>query len=134
MAAMNADNDTITLEEQVAQAVAALSKRKLQEAVAGAHYGRPAKMPRVEDPSTSSRRPTLGPAPFFHYKDFSQHPDPDPLTPLTPPGRVPNFPAKLHSILSRPDLADIVSWMPHGRSWRILKPHEFEVKVIPTYL
>lgn len=23
--------------------------------------------------------------------------------------------------------------MPHGRSWRVLKPREFEVKVIPTY-
>lgn len=73
------------------------------------------------------------PYPFFHYKDFSKEIDPDPLTPLTPPGRVPNFPAKMHSILSRPDLADIVCWMPHGRSWRVLKPREFEVKVIPTY-
>ena len=75
----------------------------------------------------------LKPYPFFLYSDFSNEKDPDPLTPLTPPGRVPNFPAKMHSILSRDDLADIICWMPHGRSWRVLKPREFEVKVIPTY-
>jgi hypothetical protein len=71
--------------------------------------------------------------PYFYYRDFSTQCDPDPLAPLTPPGRVPNFPAKMHSILSRPDLADIVAWMPHGRSWRVLKPREFEIRVIPTY-
>jgi hypothetical protein len=71
--------------------------------------------------------------PYFFYRDFSSLPDPDPLTPLTSPGRVPNFPAKMHSILSRPDLADVVAWMPHGRSWRVLKPREFEIRVIPTY-
>jgi hypothetical protein len=73
------------------------------------------------------------PYPFFLYNDFSTEADPDSLTPLTPPGRVPNFPAKMHSILSRPDLADVVCWMAHGRSWRVLKPREFEIRVIPTY-
>ena len=72
----------------------------------------------------------LLPAPFFRYRDFSEVADPDPLTPLTFPGRVPNFTAKMHAILSRPDLSDIVAWMPHGRAWRILKPREFEVRVI----
>jgi hypothetical protein len=75
----------------------------------------------------------LKPYPFYYYKDFSKKPDPDVLTPLTAPGRVPNFPAKMHSILSNPSFADIVAWMPHGRSWRVLKPREFEVSVIPTY-
>ena len=72
-------------------------------------------------------------APYFYYKDYSLKPDPSPDTPLTLPGRIPSFPVKMHAILSRPDLADIVSWMPHGRSWRVWKPREFEVKVIPTY-
>lgn len=75
----------------------------------------------------------LTPFPFFYYKDFSTQKDPDSLTPLTPPGRVPNFPAKMHAILSRADLADVVCWMPHGRSWKVLKPREFEIRVIPTY-
>ena len=72
-------------------------------------------------------------APFFYYRDYSRELDPDHLTPLTPPGRVPNFPAKMHAILSRPDLADVIAWMPHGRSWRVLKPREFEVRVLPTF-
>lgn len=84
-------------------------------------------------PAVEPEAEELQPFPFFYYKDFSTTADPDPLSPLTPPGRVPNFPAKMHAILSRPDLADIVAWMPHGRSWRVLKPREFEIKVIPTY-
>lgn len=72
-------------------------------------------------------------APYFFYRNFSDLPDPDPSKPITAPGRIPNFPAKMMAILSRPDLADIICWMPHGRSWKVLKPREFEVKVIPTY-
>jgi hypothetical protein len=75
----------------------------------------------------------LMPPPFYYYKDFSTMSDPDSLTPLTPPGRVPNFPAKMHAILSRADLTEIVCWMPHGRAWKVLKPREFEARVIPTY-
>ena len=30
-----------------------------------------------------------------------------------------NFPRKLHHILSRPDYQHIISWMPHGRAWKI---------------
>ena len=81
----------------------------------------------------AEKKRTLLASPFFYYRDFSQVTDDDPLTPLTPPARVPNFPAKMHAILSRPDLSDIIAWMPHGRSWRVLKPREFEVKIIPTY-
>jgi hypothetical protein len=91
--------------------------------------------PPLPPPAQAVPAPVVEPAPypFFHYKDYSTKPDPDELTPLTPPGRVPNFPAKMHSILSRPDLADVICWMPHGRSWRVLKPREFEIRVIPTY-
>jgi len=83
--------------------------------------------------ATTAARPgrECQPAPFFYYKDHSTVGDADPFQPLTAPGRVPNFPAKMHAILSRPDLADVVAWMPHGRAWRVLKPREFEIKVIP---
>lgn len=72
-------------------------------------------------------------APYFYYRDFSDLRDPDPSKPVTAPGRIPNFPAKMMAILSRPDLSHIVSWLPHGRSWKVHKPREFECKVIPTY-
>uniref|UniRef100_A0A7S2EC35 HSF-type DNA-binding domain-containing protein n=1 Tax=Trieres chinensis TaxID=1514140 RepID=A0A7S2EC35_TRICV len=86
----------------------------------------------VCDSAASFSRPLL-PSPYFYYRDHSQEVDEDPLTPLTPPARVPNFPAKMHAILSRDDLSHIVSWVPHGRAWRILKPREFESQVLPVY-
>jgi len=48
-------------------------------------------------------------------------------------GKEPPFPVKLHKILSKAEFADIVSWLPHGRSWRVLKPKAFEEKVVPLY-
>jgi hypothetical protein len=71
--------------------------------------------------------------PYFEYVDFSGLADPDPPKSLTAPGRIPTFPAKMIDILSRPELAHIISWMPHGRSWKVHKPKEFQVNVIPTY-
>ena len=71
--------------------------------------------------------------PFYNYQEYSNEPDADPTVPLTAPGRVPNFPAKMHAILSRDDLSEIVGWMPHGRAWKVFKPREFEVLVLPTY-
>ncbi|CAB9526770.1 stress transcription factor A [Seminavis robusta] len=81
----------------------------------------------------AEKKAELLPYPFFHYRDFSTETDPDPLTPLTFAGRMPNFPAKVHAILSRSDLTDIISWLPHGRSFLVLKPREFESKVLPVY-
>lgn len=34
-------------------------------------------------------------------------------------GRSPNFPAKLHQIVSTPGYQHIIAWLPHGRSWAI---------------
>jgi HSF-type DNA-binding len=44
-----------------------------------------------------------------------------------------SFPAKIHAILSRSDLQHIIGWLPHGRSWQVLKPRDFESQVIPQY-
>lgn len=44
-----------------------------------------------------------------------------------------SFPAKLHAILSHGDIEDIVSWMPHGRAWRVHKTKAFELHVIPRF-
>lgn len=133
-------------EQAAASVVASLSGKRDREDSADAAGG--VKKPRdneadpVEEPPVAARvaaapvdelEDELKPAPFFYYKDFSTMSDPDSLTPLTAPGRVPNFPAKMHAILSRSDLTEIVCWMPHGRAWKVLKPREFEVRVIPTY-
>jgi hypothetical protein len=52
---------------------------------------------------------------------------------ITSLGSMPSFPAILYSILRRPDLQDILGWMPDGKSWRIVRPREFEMKVLPNY-
>lgn len=45
----------------------------------------------------------------------------------------PTFPVKLHMILSSPEFQDIISWLPHGRCWRILQQRAFEERVIPLF-
>lgn len=44
------------------------------------------------------------------------------------------LPVKLNAILSNPEFSHIITWMPHGRAWRILSPHEFAEKVLPLYV
>jgi hypothetical protein len=36
-------------------------------------------------------------------------------------------------ILSNPEFQDIITWLPHGRSWRILQQRAFEERVIPLF-
>lgn len=83
--------------------------------------------------SAASFRRGLRDSPYFYYRDHSLERDADPLSPLTPPGRVPNFPAKMHAIMSRHDLEDVVAWQSHGRAWRILDAKAFETKVLRQY-
>ena len=45
----------------------------------------------------------------------------------------PAFPVKLHRILSNPEFRYVITWLPHGRSWKVIKPKAFEEKVIPLY-
>lgn len=44
-----------------------------------------------------------------------------------------NFPAKLHHILSQPGLAHIITWLPHGRSWRLVDRQAFLSQIMPNY-
>jgi len=43
------------------------------------------------------------------------------------------FPAKLFQILSNPEFSHIITWMPHGCSWRMLQPRLFSEVVSPKY-
>jgi hypothetical protein len=138
-------------EQEAASAVAALAYKRNREnqpdlAEDDGYFKRPKAtsdfeptylpLPPIAEPQNDpypTEDSELKPYPFFFYRDYSRVPDTDPLIPLTPPGRVPNFCAKMHAILSMPELVDIVAWMPHGRSWRVLKPREFEIRVIPRF-
>jgi hypothetical protein len=72
------------------------------------------------------------------YRDFShvlpeKHLQASSLIAQSITAKEATFPAKLHSILSNPEFEDIISWLPHGRSWRILQQEAFEERVIPLY-
>lgn len=43
------------------------------------------------------------------------------------------FPTKLYALLSQPQLSSIITWMPHGRSWKVMKPRVFETSVLPVF-
>jgi hypothetical protein len=43
------------------------------------------------------------------------------------------FASRLHEILSNPEYSAYISWLPHGRAWKILDKAEFEKNVIPNY-
>lgn len=68
-----------------------------------------------------------------HYTDRSNEKDDDPLTPLTPFGSTPNFPAKMYAMLANPMLNGIAEWLPHGRSWRIVDQKQFEKSILPIF-
>lgn len=61
--------------------------------------------------------------------DNSYYPDEEDIDPVKMLG----FPLKLQEMLSRDELSDIISWMPHGRAWKVHKPKAFEEKVIPQF-
>ncbi|KAL7431580.1 hypothetical protein ACHAXH_005191 [Discostella pseudostelligera] len=115
------------------------SNKKKQQPSQDADGGAPAKKPKAIKPPPMDAtglvfaQPELKPHPFFYYSDHSLEHDDDPLTPITAAGIVPTFPAKMHAILANPELADVVGWDPHGRSWRILKPRDFEIRILPRY-
>ena len=44
------------------------------------------------------------------------------------------FPEKLIEILSDSSLSEIISWLPHGRSFVIIRPDIFTQQVLPKYL
>ncbi len=62
----------------------------------------------------------LKPAPYFYYIDHSRDVNSDPNALLSPGLSVPNFIVKLHAILTNDSLGDVITWMLHGRSWKIL--------------
>jgi len=84
----------------------------------------------------------------YKYRDFSTVNEDDEDAVETPDGgpvpapsrntmetsiRVQKFPVKLYAILAQKEFNDIISWMPHGRSWKVLKPNVFESLVMPLF-
>jgi len=79
---------------------------------------------------------------LYKYRDFSTMPEeqdaeednsPSKQGSLESSIRVQKFPVKLYAILAQKEFHDIISWMPHGRSWKVLKPNLFESMVMPLF-
>ena len=66
------------------------------------------------------------------YRDFSQVP---PDAGYKAPAKIEemSFAQKVHHILSQPEHEQFVSWMPHGRAFKVHVPKVFEGSVLPTY-
>eukprot|EP00573_Skeletonema_grethae_P012628 CAMPEP_0201707144 /NCGR_PEP_ID=MMETSP0578-20130828/50812_1 /ASSEMBLY_ACC=CAM_ASM_000663 /TAXON_ID=267565 /ORGANISM="Skeletonema grethea, Strain CCMP 1804" /LENGTH=465 /DNA_ID=CAMNT_0048195695 /DNA_START=121 /DNA_END=1518 /DNA_ORIENTATION=- len=43
------------------------------------------------------------------------------------------FPMKLHALLSDPAVQDVISWLPQGKSFVVLRPDVFASRVLPQY-
>ena len=43
------------------------------------------------------------------------------------------FPMRLHALLADPTVRDIITWLPHGRSFVVLRPDVFATHVLPRY-
>lgn len=43
------------------------------------------------------------------------------------------FPMRLHSLLADSTVRDVISWLPHGKSFVILRPDAFATQVLPRY-
>mmetsp|Transcript_3018 Transcript_3018/g.6602 ORF Transcript_3018/g.6602 Transcript_3018/m.6602 type:complete len:429 (-) Transcript_3018:121-1407(-) len=92
-------------------------------------------------PAPNSKPRDREPAPIetYVYRDFANA-EPSALNTETchkrmPPQSLQNqkLPSKLAAMLSDPDLAAIITWMPHGRSWKILNRELFSSFALPPH-
>lgn len=100
-------------------------------------------------PSLIDTDQSLEGASMYKYRDFSvvndeeleqetrmSAPSPPPESPrgsVESSIRVQKFPVKLYAILGQKEFNEIITWMPHGRSWKVLKPNLFESFVMPLF-
>jgi HSF-type DNA-binding len=43
------------------------------------------------------------------------------------------FAEKLHHMLSEKEFELLIGWMPHGRAFKVLRPSDFERRIMPMY-
>lgn len=81
---------------------------------------------------------------LYMYRDFSNvaEDELEDVPASTPPPsragvetsiRVQKFPVKLYAILAQKEFNEIITWQPHGRAWKVLKPQAFESLVMPLF-
>jgi hypothetical protein len=81
---------------------------------------------------------------LYMYRDFSNvaEEELEDVPASTPPPsragvetsiRVQKFPVKLYAILAQKEFNEIITWQPHGRAGKVLKPPAFESLVMPLF-
>lgn len=91
--------------------------------------------PRDSDSNQASIEPREPSTEKFVYRDFSSR-ETDRAGRSSSPNstiRVQKLPAKLNAMLSNPNFSHIISWMPHGRAWKVHNAHAFVEEVVPRY-
>lgn len=66
------------------------------------------------------------------YRDFSRVP---PMPEHAPPHSIADmtFSQKVHHMLSQEHYSNTITWMPHGRAFKVLVPKTFEKGICPVY-
>lgn len=77
--------------------------------------------------ATAEQQEAVAMAPAVVNDDDSKRASP------TPRSKREIFPERLMAILNDNSLSDIITWLPHGRSFVIIRPDVFAEKVMPTY-
>ena len=95
------------------------------------HEARRNETPKKEQRPSAARQVSVS---GYEYHDYS-HVEPSGFEPYEPYNntRIQKLPYKLHAMLSNPDYKHIISWRPHGRSWKIHHPQDFVEQVLPLY-
>jgi len=76
---------------------------------------------------------TMAAAQTVQHQSISYLQQPPPVLRASGWVRSQRFPTKLYALLSQSQLSSIITWMPHGRSWKVLKPRVFETSVLPVF-
>jgi len=67
------------------------------------------------------------------YRDFSHITDTSTTDSRKSTNKESTFPVKLHKILSSQQFRHVITWLPHGRAWKILDHEVFEDQVLPLF-
>lgn len=67
------------------------------------------------------------------YRDFAKDPTSNVPSTNQRSNKDQTFPVILYRILSNSECKDYISWLPHGRAFRIHKPEDVEENVLPLY-
>lgn len=92
---------------------------------------------KLVEPQTAPAAPTvqhqLAPSPRTVVSDDEESKKPSPKRSSSPASSREIFPQRLMQILADTSLTDVVSWLPHGRSFVIIRPDVFSERVLPQY-